>query len=93
LNCPHSQHLTDKPIGFAPRKIQKRAQMALRMVALARAVDGRWFARKGIPKDVRDEVQGLFVGAGVSVQEEPLGGPVAAEDFSERASTWWPGER
>ena len=29
--------------------------MALRMVSLSRAVDGRWFARKGIPEDVRDE--------------------------------------
>jgi hypothetical protein len=25
------------------------------MVALTRAADGRWFARKGIPEDVRDE--------------------------------------
>ena len=29
--------------------------MALRMVALNRASDGRWFARKGIPEDVREE--------------------------------------
>jgi integrase len=28
--------------------------MALRMVALVRAKDGSWFARKGIPEDVRD---------------------------------------
>jgi hypothetical protein len=31
--------------------------MALRMVALSRAADGRWFARKGIPEDVREECQ------------------------------------
>ena len=30
--------------------------MALRMVALGRAQDGRWFARKGIPEDVRDPI-------------------------------------
>jgi hypothetical protein len=29
--------------------------MALRMVASNRAADGRWFARKGIPEDVRKE--------------------------------------
>jgi hypothetical protein len=29
--------------------------MALRMAALNRAKDGRWFARKVIPKDVRQE--------------------------------------
>src|SRR5271154_6550554 len=34
--------------------------MALRMVALNRASDGRWFARKGIPKDVRDEYARLY---------------------------------
>jgi hypothetical protein len=34
--------------------------MALRMVALGRAVDGRWLARKGIPKDVRDDYAALF---------------------------------
>jgi len=34
--------------------------MALRMVALVRAADGRWFARKGIPKDVRDEYARLY---------------------------------
>ena len=34
--------------------------MALRMVALSRAADGRWFARKGIPKDVRVEYTRLY---------------------------------
>jgi integrase len=34
--------------------------MALRMVALNRAADGRWFARKGIPEDVRDEYARLY---------------------------------
>ncbi|MGL9623686.1 tyrosine-type recombinase/integrase [Bradyrhizobium sp. U531] len=34
--------------------------MALRMVALNRAADGRWFARKGIPEDVREEYQRLY---------------------------------
>jgi hypothetical protein len=34
--------------------------MALRMVALGRAKDGRWFARKGIPEDVRDEYARLY---------------------------------
>jgi hypothetical protein len=34
--------------------------MALRMVALSRATDGRWFARKGIPKDVREEYARLY---------------------------------
>ena len=34
--------------------------MALRMVALSRAKDGRWFARKGIPEDVRDEYARLY---------------------------------
>ena len=34
--------------------------MALRMVALGRAADGRWFARKGIPEDVRDEYARLY---------------------------------
>src|ERR1700688_4177385 len=36
--------------------------MALRMVALVRAKDGSWFARKGIPEDVRDPYA-LFVDA------------------------------
>jgi hypothetical protein len=57
---PRSQHLTDRPAGFAPPKIQKAAQMALRMVALNRAADGRWFARKGIPEDVREDYQRLY---------------------------------
>jgi hypothetical protein len=34
--------------------------MALRMVALNRASDGRWFARKGIPEDVRQEYARLY---------------------------------
>jgi integrase len=34
--------------------------MALRMVALSRAADGRWFARKGIPEDVREEYARLY---------------------------------
>ncbi|MCA1535037.1 tyrosine-type recombinase/integrase [Bradyrhizobium sp. NBAIM03] len=34
--------------------------MALRMAALTRASDGRWFARKGIPEDVRVEYQRLY---------------------------------
>jgi hypothetical protein len=34
--------------------------MALRMVSLNRAADGRWFARKGIPEDVRDEYARLY---------------------------------
>jgi hypothetical protein len=34
--------------------------MALRMVALGRAADGRWFARKGIPEDVREAYGRLY---------------------------------
>ncbi len=34
--------------------------MALRMVALGRAKDGCWFARKGIPEDVRDSYARLY---------------------------------
>ena len=34
--------------------------MALRMVSLNRAADGRWFARKGIPEDVREEYARLY---------------------------------
>lgn len=34
--------------------------MALRMVALNRAEDGRWLARKGIPADVRVDYQRLY---------------------------------
>ena len=34
--------------------------MALRMAALNRAKDGRWFARKVIPEDVREEYARLF---------------------------------
>jgi hypothetical protein len=34
--------------------------MALRMIALNRAADGRWFARKGIPKDVREAYARLY---------------------------------
>ncbi|MGY4500881.1 integrase [Bradyrhizobium sp. GM24.11] len=34
--------------------------MALRMVALNRAADGRWFARKGIPEDVREPYARLY---------------------------------
>ncbi|KRQ11302.1 hypothetical protein AOQ71_17865 [Bradyrhizobium manausense] len=34
--------------------------MALRMLGLNRAADGRWFARKGIPEDVREDYQRLY---------------------------------
>ena len=34
--------------------------MALRMVALVRAADKRWFARKGIPKDIRENYARLY---------------------------------
>jgi hypothetical protein len=34
--------------------------MALRMVALSRAADGRWLARKGIPEDVREGYARLY---------------------------------
>lgn len=60
LKTPHSQHLTDRPDVFAPPKIQKAIQMALRMVGLKRASDGRWFARKGIPADIREDYARLY---------------------------------
>ena len=56
---PPLQHLVDKPDGFAPSKIQKALQMALRMAALVRK-NGYWFSRKGIPADVRDEYAQLY---------------------------------
>jgi hypothetical protein len=34
--------------------------MALRMVSLNRVADGRWFARKGISEDVREEYGRLY---------------------------------
>ena len=34
--------------------------MALRMVALNRIADGRWFARKVIPEDVREHYARLY---------------------------------
>src|SRR5258708_3033015 len=34
--------------------------MVLRMVTLDRAADGRWFARKVIPQDVREEYKSLY---------------------------------
>ena len=34
--------------------------MALRMVALNRAADHRWFARKGIPEDIREDYAKLY---------------------------------
>lgn len=34
--------------------------MALRMVSLNRSGDGRWFARKGIPEEVREEYARLY---------------------------------
>ena len=61
-NCtsPYLPHVTDRPNVFAPPKIQGRIQMALRMVALSRAGDKRWFARKGIPEDIRGEYARLY---------------------------------
>ena len=40
------QQRTDRPNVFARAKYKRRIQMALRMVALVRAKDGSWFARK-----------------------------------------------
>jgi len=34
--------------------------MALRMVSLVRAADKRWFARKGIPEDIREDYARLY---------------------------------
>jgi integrase len=59
-NPPWLQQHTDRPDVFARAKIQKALQMALRMVSLSRAADGRWFARKGIPEDVREEYARLY---------------------------------
>jgi hypothetical protein len=42
LNSSLVQRLFDAPDVFAPQKIQKALQMALRMVGLSRAKDGRW---------------------------------------------------
>src|SRR6516162_5397459 len=56
---PPLQHLVDKPNVFVPQKIQKALQMALRMVTLSRR-NGHWFARKGIPADVREEYARLY---------------------------------
>ena len=42
LNSSPVQRLFDTPDVFAPQKIQKALQMALRMVGLSRAKDGRW---------------------------------------------------
>ncbi|MGY4356081.1 hypothetical protein ACVWZR_005133 [Bradyrhizobium sp. i1.3.1] len=57
---PLSQQLTDRPDVFAPPKIQKALQMALRMVELVRAKGGGFIARKGIPADVRDDYERLY---------------------------------
>jgi hypothetical protein len=54
------QQRTDGPDVFARAKYKRRIQMALRMVALVRADDGSWFARKGIPEDVREPYARLF---------------------------------
>ncbi|WGD53982.1 hypothetical protein QA641_08800 [Bradyrhizobium sp. CB1650] len=40
--------------------MRKASQIALRMVALGRAAGGRWFARKVIPEEVREEYARLF---------------------------------
>jgi integrase len=47
------QQVIDRRTLFACCKIQKRVQMVLKMVALNRNKAGQWFARKGIPADVR----------------------------------------
>ena len=54
------QQRTDRPDVFASPKIQKASQMALRMVSLSRSNDGRWFARKGIPEEVREDYARLY---------------------------------
>jgi hypothetical protein len=54
------QQRVDRPDVFARAKYKRRIQMALRMVALSRAKDGNWFARKGIPEDVRDPYTRLY---------------------------------
>jgi hypothetical protein len=40
--------------------------MAIPMTTLKRAPNGDWFARKGIPKDIRDSYKAAF---GVSQEE------------------------
>jgi hypothetical protein len=47
-------------VDLRRQKYKRRIQMALRMVALNRAADHRWFARKVIPKDVRDDYKRLY---------------------------------
>jgi hypothetical protein len=42
------QQRTDRPDLFARARYKRRIQMALRMVALVRAKDDSWFARKGM---------------------------------------------
>jgi hypothetical protein len=79
---PHLQHVTDRPDVFARPKIQKALRMALRMVALSRAADGRWFARKGIPKDVREDYARLY-----SVSHEALREDLASSRWTSNPSS------
>jgi integrase len=55
------QHHVDRPDVFAPAKIQKAQQMAVRMVALNPLKNGQFLSRKVIPIDVRDAYARLYV--------------------------------
>lgn len=56
------------------------------MVALGRAADGRWFARKGIPKDVREEYARLY---GVSCEAQlKLPADTARHEAKARLGEW-----
>jgi integrase len=54
------QHHIDRPDLFAPAKIQKAQQMAVRMVALNQLKNGQFLSRKIIPIDVRDAYARLY---------------------------------
>lgn len=66
---------------FGARRYKGRYKMAVPMTSLNRATNGDWFARKGIPKDVREAYKRAY---GVS-QEERFRRPASLSTGSAKA--------
>ena len=80
------QHDVDRPDVFAPAKIQKAQQMAVRMVALNRLKNGQFLSRKVIPVDVQDAYARLYGVRREALLRQPA--DTARHDAKARHAEW-----
>jgi hypothetical protein len=83
---PEDQQVTGTTGHLDSPKYKRAVQMSFRMAKLHRSNSGRWWSRKGIPKDVRDEYARLYGASWEAKFSAPS--TTKASDAKARFSEW-----